>query len=552
MISTFLLTLLINASAFASIPLYFWDNQDGFVSAENCSVEQTHNHRFRISTYSGPKADMLTENIRNFSGVRQSHLINGSLIKLIDGKKKRDFNKVEIIGVNKNSDVEANRWFSQRLDQGYLYYGSVLPAEDYIIRLVEGTTEEKMGSQSVKWMYFKLAAEGTFYQLNCPQFGNRKYVLFKAYKKHSDTPSALVGVYWDESKLFKHIKTLTKYEAISVLPNNLTEVSIRELLSKGIISNTEDIKDEKNPPTVEDDILNEDQDNTVTVDTSESTEETGDNNVTQDDSLDGMKNIVCTSGARLNVRDDSLDKVIFTANRGEQVKIFQGWGNNSQTRTIDDVDYVFKKVQFADREGDDQTIGWVAYNFIKPQSKCKFIASLAGQPQISDTKITGLDDPNCCEFPTVKRPTHRYDSGMRKFRSGRSSGKRLHAACDLYRFKSEPILSVAPGKVIRDRYYFYQGTYAIEVVHSGGFVVRYGELDKKSATGVSKGTNLKMGQRLGYMGKVNSNCCRPMLHFELYEGTKTGPLSQKGNKFMRRSDLLDPTKYLYRWEQDNF
>jgi len=172
----------------------------------------------------------------------------------------------------------------------------------------------------------------------------------------------------------------------------------------------------------------------------------------------------------------------------------------------------------------------------------------------SATEITGLDDPNCCEFPTVKKVTHRFNSGMRRFRSGRSGGKRLHAACDLYRYENEEILSVAPGKIIQGVEYFYLGTYSLVIEHSGGFVVRYGEITAKKAKGISLGKTVKMGQRIGYVGQVQANV-RPMLHFELYDGSKTGPLtirSESKNKFQRRKDLMNPTKYLLKWEASSF
>lgn len=538
------MTLFMGLAAQAgTIPFYYWDNQNGFVPAQHCEISRTKEHRFRISTYFGPNQEAKTENLRNFSGVRQSHLINGSLVKLIDGKEKRDFKKIEVVGVNQDPDVEPNRWFSQRLDQGYLYYSSLLPVEDFIIKLTNiSPSQQKMGKtfSNVEGFFLKIASESTFFKMDCPEFDQRDYVIFKVYKKHSHHPSALVGVYWDETKLFKNIRTATKYDAISILPNNLSEESLTSLLS----NNGSQVEVRDDETTVEDDVTDEvdqgnDEDDTTSLDDS-------------NDSLDGMTNVVCTANSHLNVRDASLNDILFTAQRGEQVKIFQGWGDNTKKKVIDGVEYVFKKVQFADREGEDQTIGFVAYNFIKPKSKCKFFFNDQDGDQTVDTQITGLDDPNCCEFPTVKRPTHRYDSGMRKFGAGRSRGKRLHAACDLYRFKMEPILSVAPGKVVRSKYYFYQGTYAIEVVHSGGFVVRYGELDKKSVSGITKGAKLKMGQRIGYMGKVNSNCCRPMLHFELYDGSLKGPLSTKGNKYQRRGDLMDPTPYLYKWEHENF
>jgi murein DD-endopeptidase MepM/ murein hydrolase activator NlpD len=516
--------------SFANIPTYFFDNQDGFVDANHCSVSQIESQRFRISTYSGQKKNSKLENLRNINGIRQSHLINGSLVKLIEGKEKRDYKKIEVVGINEGLDVKKSRWFSERLDQGYLYYSSLLPAEDFVLKIEKGSQTYSLGDikTSVEGHYLRLAMDDHFFKLNCPQFGNREYVLFKLYEKHGTEPIALIGMYWDESKIFKYISTMTKYEAVSVLPNLLNEEHLGDNMD---MTNFNREVDDSSAVAIENDV-NQDAVSTEL----------------------GINNVVCVAREQLNVRTQSLEKVLFTAKLGEKVKVFQGWGDHTLTKIINGSKHTFKKVQFSERESEDQTIGWVAQAFIKPKEKCKYLNIKTDQAgdQISETTITGLNDPNCCEFPTVKRPTHRYDSGMRRFNAGRSGGRRLHAACDLYRFKDEPILSVAPGKIIRDRYYFYQGTYALEVKHSGGFVVRYGELDKKSIAGMSKGKTLKMGQRIGYMGKVNSDCCRPMLHFELFEGSKTGSLSQSGNRYQRRSDLMDPTTYLHKWENANF
>jgi murein DD-endopeptidase MepM/ murein hydrolase activator NlpD len=113
-------------------------------------------------------------------------------------------------------------------------------------------------------------------------------------------------------------------------------------------------------------------------------------------------------------------------------------------------------------------------------------------------------------------------------------------------------LSVSSGTVIRDPYYFYQGTYAIEVKLQNGKVVRYGELTGKTPPGVSSGSALQPGQTLGYIGTVSSGCCKPMLHFELYQGTKTGPLTQNGTDYQRRSDLMNPSSLLAEWEKAKF
>jgi len=61
-----------------------------------------------------------------------------------------------------------------------------------------------------------------------------------------------------------------------------------------------------------------------------------------------------------------------------------------------------------------------------------------------------------------------------------------------------------------------------------------------------------MGQTIGYVGKVNSGCCEPMLHFELYSGKLTGALTQSGTKFQRRKDLVNPSALLTELEKLKF
>ncbi|MBT7608307.1 MAG: peptidoglycan DD-metalloendopeptidase family protein [Bacteriovoracaceae bacterium] len=523
----FLVTI---TSAFATIPTFFFDNQEGFVNADQCSISQIESQRFRISTYTGKLQGAKLENLRNHKGIKQSHLVNGSLVKLIEGKSKRDYKKTEIVGINQGVEVQKNRWFSERLDRGYLYYRSLLPAEDYVLKIEKGTENYSLGDikSTVEGLYLRLAMDDHFFKLNCPLFGNREYVIFKIYEKYGIKPLALVGMYWDESKIFKYISSMTKYEGVKILPNLLSEEYLGDDMR---LTKFDSRIDDSSSVAIENDINQEAISTNI-----------------------GIDNVVCVSTEHLNVRNTKLDKVVFTAKLGEKIKVFQGWGEHTQSKLINGEQHIFRKVQFSERESEDQVIGWIASAFIKTKEKCKYInlRPKGDIDQISETTITGLDDPNCCEFPTVKRPSHRYDSGMRRFDAGRSGGKRLHAACDLYRYKDEPILSVAPGKIIRNRYYFYQGTYALEVKHSGGFVVRYGELDKKAISGMSKGKELKMGERIGYMGKVNSDCCRPMLHFELFDGSKTGSLSQSGNRYQRRSDLINPTTYLLKWENENF
>lgn len=159
----------------------------------------------------------------------------------------------------------------------------------------------------------------------------------------------------------------------------------------------------------------------------------------------------------------------------------------------------------------------------------------------------------CCTFPTFEKPTASYQISPRKFGANRS-GSRLHAACDLYQTaKGQGVRSISPGRVIRDLYYFYQGTFAIELKHQDGTVARYGEITGQRPPGFNKNLPISGGQTIGYVGKVSSNCCEPMLHFERYKGTLTGPLTQpQANRYHRRADLIDATIDLLAWEEATF
>ncbi|OUR98760.1 hypothetical protein A9Q84_04935 [Halobacteriovorax marinus] len=538
-----LIPLIISLNSFSAEPsIYLWDNQEGLISATSCEVIPSASTPFKVSRFTGWKKSQ-TENLRNYAGIKQSHLINGSIVKRITGKQKSNYKKVEVVGVNSNLDVKMNRWFSQRLDQGYLYKNSIFPIEDYIIEVNhKDIVKEQIQKITQKGSSFWLAeAQGSYYNLKCPgRNEDREYTLFRVYEdlEESTEPSAFVGVYWDETKIFSNIKTTS----INDLKTNFDTFEKTYDL-KGLLADSENtyIENEEILTAVQEIKQSFKKNSFKEVRTMEIKNVEG-----------AFKDIVCVPNTGLNVRDESLGKVIFKAKTGEVVKKFQSFDQSVKELVIDGVIYKFIKVQFSDREESDQSTGWVAKKFIKQKSQCKYVKSNAQINIPTDTEITGIDDEKCCEFPTVKAPTSPYTSGMRKFNARRGGGTRSHAACDLYRYKDEPILSIAPGVVVRDQYYFYQGTYAIEVVHSGGFVARYGELSGKKQRGIAKAAKVKMGQRIGYMGKVNSNCCRPMLHFEIYSGKKTGALSQSGNKYRRRSDLLDPTHYLLKWEAGKF
>ncbi len=273
--------------------------------------------------------------------------------------------------------------------------------------------------------------------------------------------------------------------------------------------------------------------------------------------ITGLETVVCTSGSSVNVRSEDLTKILFTVNNEEALTVFQGWGENSIIGNINGKNYTFIKIEMVNKKDNETRVGFIQSSFVQPKSKCPYARSVMTHLKPEDTTFTGLEDPLCCHFPTQEKVTTPFTEGMRAFGGPRNKGKRAHAAADLYRYENEALMAVAPGVVLRNLYYFYQDTYALEVLHSGGFVVRYGEMTGEKAPDVSMGKQLKKGQVLGYMGKVNSGCCEAMLHFELFTGEKTGSLTRPGVDiggvlFNRREDLINPTRYLLKWEKASF
>lgn len=262
--------------------------------------------------------------------------------------------------------------------------------------------------------------------------------------------------------------------------------------------------------------------------------------------------VFCATEDR-SVLNSDLSEEVFEARMGEGVKLFQDWQSGFSTQQLDN-EKTYVKVEFLERDSEAQNIGWVRKDFIKLESDCHL---LKDSYRVTETDFRSipffdLNDSDCCNFPTHKRPTTSYLEGMRRFGAGRSGGSRLHAACDLYRTKDEAIYSVAPGTVQLGLYEFYMGTYAIEVKHEGGFVVRYGEVTGKRVSNVSTGKKVSKGQHLGYMAQIRmKNCCEPMLHFELYSGKAKGSLSG-GGSYRRRSDLMNPSSHLQKWEKLKF
>lgn len=166
-----------------------------------------------------------------------------------------------------------------------------------------------------------------------------------------------------------------------------------------------------------------------------------------------------------------------------------------------------------------------------------------GTPGGSQPPENLFESPAVLEFPLDHVPFQDFTGAPRSFASARDGGRRSHAAADLYSATTKDVTAIADGRVI-DYYYFYSGTYAVVVEHpevDGMKIVRYGEIGAL-APGIKVGKIVRRGDVLAKVGRIN--CCHPMLHFEGYKGTLTGPLTASGTRFKRRADLINPTAVL--------
>jgi murein DD-endopeptidase MepM/ murein hydrolase activator NlpD len=145
-------------------------------------------------------------------------------------------------------------------------------------------------------------------------------------------------------------------------------------------------------------------------------------------------------------------------------------------------------------------------------------------------------------FPLPFLPTKSYKGGngfgasREKVRPGL-----MHAANDLAAPSRTPILAMDGGVVLSRPYYFYSGTYALEIKHPQ-FIARYGEIDRVAE--VTVGDIVKEGQVIAYVGDQAGD---DMLHIEFFTGALKGNLSYGPGThppYDRRDDVFDGVKFL--------
>jgi murein DD-endopeptidase MepM/ murein hydrolase activator NlpD len=151
------------------------------------------------------------------------------------------------------------------------------------------------------------------------------------------------------------------------------------------------------------------------------------------------------------------------------------------------------------------------------------------------------------------------------YNSNRDSGKRKHAARDMYTPPKTPVVAIADGEVIGISDSFADGTGAVIVLHEiedgRKFIIRYGEVEN-STVSVKLGQKIKQRTVLGKTGflrdwhkKVVKGHDIYMLHFEYFMGNLGYNLDVplKGDHpFFRRKDLADPLEILQEGYENTF
>lgn len=277
--------------------------------------------------------------------------------------------------------------------------------------------------------------------------------------------------------------------------------------------------------------------------------------------------VICSDEGSVNVRSDDLKRTIFKAKRHADVKLAQGFGKGSRkSARINGRSYSFVKVQVPSQKG--RNIGWVAAEYVKLMRQCSsYRAPRAESSKRSEPKRG--NQSGALNFPVADKPFVSYFKGMRKFGAGRKGG-RLHGACDIYRYDGDGAEAITSGKIILGPYEFYEGTWAVEVLHDNGRIVRYGEIKGRRAPGIRKDARVSKGQVVGLIGTVRGcrgrkrgtdTQCGPMLHYEQYKnniicgkrGQEPCSLTQKWKRgYQRRSDLMNPTSDLQNMEKVKF
>lgn len=291
----------------------YWDNVEGLKDAAHCEISTLKESPFRISHYYG-RGDSTTENLRNQNGVRQSHLENGSLVKMMNAPHKRHgYDYIQVLGVNLPERGPEHRWYTLRGDRGYLYQQSLRPIEDFELKL-----EHELFPDSFQGATWSAPAGADYLKLTCPEHQEgRTYFLFKVQTTNSEERPHYVGVSDQETELFKSLTSQETLAHETEQPLTLIEDILHDIsytLNPGPAPVTEETVDDFIEQTEELEVVLE-------------------NNSQEVEEQEGLHQVVCTTGSPLNVRAENLEDVLFQARPGERITIRQGFEEDATPLT---------------------------------------------------------------------------------------------------------------------------------------------------------------------------------------------------------------------------
>jgi murein DD-endopeptidase MepM/ murein hydrolase activator NlpD len=518
-----------------SLTRYLWSDMQGLRALDaSCQVKSEEKVSLYVAQKPGASLNSSTKlkGLGFFNVLIPSNLLDRSVLTAKNIPAENAPATVQVVSVPRNA-VKPSTLFniSKRGNEGTLPKETLQEIGSFVLEVFSSPVTSKPGPFELKESFWQAAMEHDKYiTLVCGDAAKpTQYIVFDVYDSKSIDPIAQVGIRESDTRILEDIKVLTPDEA-NQNPIDDVPAPTPPLKNGG----------NKGGGTTTPGIPRTPGNGTPGTDTPTIPSEGGEK--------PGLGYIVCSTDKSIPVLNKEL-KPIGHAEQFEIIIPIQSWNEKQKSPYLE--------VQFPNRE--DNFSGWIPRILVQTSQDCEPYKHRPGAHEEDD----GIDHStipldasvsrtDCCKFPTIQRPTTSYTEGKTRFRAGRAGGRRLHAGVDLYRKKGESAVAVASGRVIRGYYYFYQGVFAVEVKHPL-FIARYGEVLGTPPKGILKGNNIIVGQTIGLIGKVDSGCCVPMLHFELYKGTSSGPLSRyRSPPFDRRPDVMDPTDYVRKWEKDQF
>lgn len=413
---------------------YIWSNDKGLIEATECEVSKKPETRFQVVQYSGAD-DPGYENLRQRNKEVYSRVVNKSLVKFLNGSDVGNFKNIEITGVHEEPGLSIPGHVAQRNYNGYIYKESLRPITEYIFQLT-GTPEsnDEYYVEVVPGTEFRLL--GSFLQ---PVTQDGEYVIYKcddkdyiAFDMHVAGHAGVltrVGVNWDQTKIFRHLRTYTVAEAEAAIeeqerllaeqqgtPADTSEVQSMQWWHKYIAALNPVTQDaatvdrgDQGEQYDEDELrqaqeaerralLEEQAEEEERLRQAAEAQAAADRRAqeraqeaaqTQAEPtpviLGELEFRVCVDQGPVAVRGLNEDGSINTEDELMKVRRYalakpvQGWGESEKTAVIRGQEYTFIQVQFPEVEGEN--IGWVASPLVKAASSCAGYQSSLGDRQ---------------------------------------------------------------------------------------------------------------------------------------------------------------------------